>query len=526
MEQRNSDEGDFGVVKETELTIPDSWIESGSIESTQRNVENQSEESNVATKTEPVVIAEPEARRLMRNLGKPEESWNSRNLQKKLNDLPGLLEDAQDLTEKEDKVLFKSITRALEEGAPVQLDSGAETEEEAEGEQESTTEVESNGESEPESNGHTPRKRSRKAQAASEEGGEGEESTEAPAKPQKKEKAKALPTAPRTVVHDVVTATIEKFTPETMREAIGLQEVGKKDDCHFVINKRRYVMTKSLTNRPFRFKLAMRYGMEFLRNCWSLNGESFIIDKFDQVQSGQHRAIGFLWAEEERKKDTEKWGKRPLSYETVVVRGVEAKNDTVDTIDIGQKRGLPDVFFRNREMGKLKEGQQKKLSKVLAGAVRLVWLRVTGKSIMGGKAFLHSEALELLKEHPNLVDCVTFIANEEGTGEDGKRISPLISLGYAAGLMYLMSRVKGGKGKAEEFWTLFAAGAFEAGDPILALRKKLEQANAGSGSERQNIIGYVIKAFHLWADGKSGVKASDLAIRKGEEVRMGGIDKE
>ncbi|WP_230684294.1 hypothetical protein, partial [Streptococcus pneumoniae] len=60
------------------------------------------------------------------------------------------------------------------------------------------------------------------------------------------------------------------------------------------------------TNRPFRKSLAIRYANEMLRRKWSLNGETIIFDSKDMCQSGQHRLVGLILAEQMRKDDDQK----------------------------------------------------------------------------------------------------------------------------------------------------------------------------------------------------------------------------
>lgn len=484
---------------ESELTTGIETLESN----TQRNVEPIKEGENMPSATavsqEPMILSEADARRLAKAMNLPESEWTTKRLQTKFNKLDELVaEGATEVTEREDKVLLKEISRQLQEwdgeGHAVQIASNGE----------------SNGE-------------------ATEEA---QEAPTRPAKAAKEPKAVPLPNPPRKIVYEQADPPPKTFTQDEMKSILGWREVRKKDAFHFkyqIGDTPKYVaLDNCLTNRQFRFPLAKRYAAEHIRKKWSFNGETIVLDKYGCVQQGMHRGAGFVLAEEQRAAQPEKWGKKALTYTTGFQTGIEPANDVVDTIDLGQKRSLGDVLFRNRDMGKeFKDKELAKLSRILAGAIRLVWLRITGVSVMGGQAFLHSEALELLKEHEDLVDCVKFIHTEEGgSGADGKKISNYISLAYASGLMYLMAKAKGGKKAAEEFWTLFAGGAFEKGDPILALRESLKRRSAGSGAEREKIIGTVIKAWQLWSEGKKNVKPSDIVVKKDEDPRFGGIDKE
>lgn len=303
------------------------------------------------------------------------------------------------------------------------------------------------------------------------------------------------------------------------------------------------------TNRPFRMGLAKRYSSEILRGKWAMNGETVIVDRLGHVQSGQHRLAALVLAEQERKKNPEYWRteyswRGPVKMETLVVYGISEKPEVVDTLDIGQKRSLGDVIFRNQDFGDLGERDQKKVSNMLAGATRLAWLRCGGLRVSDAPAFLHSEALDFVEDHEGLHQAVLFVFNEEGgAGVDGRKISSFISLGYASALAYLMAAAKTDPegevdmsllDKAQEFWTLFASGAgLEKGNPILVLRNLLPKIDASGAMGRDEVVSSVIKAWNLWIDGKKAT-TKDVRVKKtkneagkmilGEEPRIGGLD--
>lgn len=311
-------------------------------------------------------------------------------------------------------------------------------------------------------------------------------------------------------------------------------------------------LTNNVTNRPFRRGLADAYALEMLRKKWALNGETIVIDKKGGVQSGQHRLIALVFAEQMRSADKEKWKEYgwsgPVKIDAVVVSGIDTKKEVVDTLDLGQKRSLGDVIFRNQEFvatkeSPLSEAEQKTLANVLSGAIRLSWIRQGGKVVSDAPKLPHSEALQHLEENPVIRDCVDFVWREDA-GETGKRISSLIPLTYAAGLMYLMatSGTKQGKeidlkmqSKAEEFWVKFASGAdLKADDPILVLRKLLTNRSTSTGAGRDEVVILVVKAWNLWIDGNKAT-ASDIKVKMAknkdtgkmvvdEDPRMGGLD--
>lgn len=296
----------------------------------------------------------------------------------------------------------------------------------------------------------------------------------------------------------------------------------------------------------------------------------------------------------------------PLTMPAIIVTGIDPSPETVNTIDQGLKRTVGDVFYREERFangllptgnmvaagvssvgkqtapgvtkkkagkGKAdKEGQgqkqagaptlasppmndviRRKLCNILANATRLVWLRSGGKKVSDAPHFPLSEAEDFINENLRLEDCVLLVwGYEGGSGKGGQKISRYVSLGYAAGLMYLMMtsgtdpdewRENGAAAlnfdmepKAKEFWSKLASGAgLKENDPILQVRQILLQVDAGSGTGRDEVVGMIIKAFNLWADGQDA-QPKDVAMKKStndngrqiliEEPRLGGIDVE
>jgi hypothetical protein len=73
------------------------------------------------------------------------------------------------------------------------------------------------------------------------------------------------------------------------------------------VNGKKVRLEHRITNRPFRMALAKRYSNEILRKKWSLNGETFVIDRKGHVQDSQHRMVGLILAEQERLRDPQYW---------------------------------------------------------------------------------------------------------------------------------------------------------------------------------------------------------------------------
>lgn len=316
----------------------------------------------------------------------------------------------------------------------------------------------------------------------------------------------------------------------------------------------KILLKNNLTNRPFRLSLAKRYANEILRKAWAFNGESLILDKFGMVQDGQHRLVGLILAEQMRAKEKERWAeygwRGPVSMDALIVTGISDKPETVDTIGLGTKRSLGDVIFRRREFTNVDEKDAKRLANILSHAIRLCWIRSGGKTVSDAPHFPHSEALSFLDTHERLLDAVLYIWEQEGgQGAEGKRVSSFCSLGYAAGMLYLMATAQtdreafdsGGAiswklwSKAKDFWGLVASGeGLRKGNPVLALRALLPKIGAAGSAGRDEICSTIIKAWNLWADGKKGeIKEVKVKRKKDQETgkfilsetpRIGGLD--
>lgn len=321
------------------------------------------------------------------------------------------------------------------------------------------------------------------------------------------------------------------------KELIGWTEEGTDDKwgSDFVFKDtfgKKIRLLANPTNRPFKRTLALRYTSEHLRGKWSLNLETIVLDSNGYVLQGQHRLTGFILAEQIRSLNPAKWGKNPFVYETALGLGVSPKPENANTYDMGPKRSLDDVIYRHQKFAKdVSDKDQKKISRILAGAIRLVWLRAGGQKISFAPHFPHSEALEFFKKHGKILDSVTDILGLELGDDNDRNISPLLSLGYAAGLHYLMMEID--RDKAQTFWEFFSSGeGLTKGSPILTLRQWLIKADAGTGPKRDEILGAIVNAWNLFAAGKNGsLKEVRVARKKIDDKfvladfpRIGGID--
>ncbi|HEV2172664.1 MAG TPA: hypothetical protein VGR71_03810, partial [Nitrospira sp.] len=201
----------------------------------------------------------------------------------------------------------------------------------------------------------------------------------------------------RKVVHDSIKVKVwendKEMTPDDAKKILGwrsekdpAEKEAFGDNFAFKdLEGSKIRMTNCTSNRPFRRGLALYYANEILRKKWRLHCETIGVDCSDDVQEGQHRLVGLIFAEQMRKKDPEKWkpyGTRgPISIPVIVVTGFSNEDDVIDTINLGQKRSLGDVLFRNRTFEKASGKEQVGLANTLAGATRMAWLCMGGQLV-------------------------------------------------------------------------------------------------------------------------------------------------
>lgn len=335
--------------------------------------------------------------------------------------------------------------------------------------------------------------------------------------------------------------TVEQvtMTAELAKEILGWREPKKGEVASISVagpeGAEKVVLANNHSNRPFSLGLAKKYSDQMFRGEWAgqwnspsktCNGETIIVDNKGQIASAAHRCVGLILAEYQRQK-IDKMGqadylkdlgiKGPITFPAIIVRGVDPHS--ADTNDTGKNRTLGDVLFRRDEFkGKeISDSAKKRLSRELAVAVRLVWLRLRGERVDRGSKLYHPEAVEFLEKHPLLHDAVLHVWNEEGgTGAEGSKISGYISLGYAAALLYLaaysetnrqeyeegnvdMTEKPGLWEKAEKFWVLFAQDLHDKDNVVKWLHKALEKNRMAEAKySRDALCTLVTRAWLVW----------------------------
>jgi hypothetical protein len=328
----------------------------------------------------------------------------------------------------------------------------------------------------------------------------------------------------------------EPLTDEVAKKLVGWKE--ESDNVKFnkdyrLIDRygRKIRCTQNARNRPFYPNLAEAWALEVLRRKWEFNGETMIIDKYAFVHDGFHRLIGLILACQDWELDLTRtpaeraerqhpttgwrdgyWTERPY-VETLVALGIEGSDKVVNTIGTGKPRGLGDVLYRSEWFRDLPEKEKRHASMVAKGAVNLIWNRTAQGLVSLAPHRPHSESMEFLEHHPNIVKAVKFIREENDP--DGK-ISAFVQLSQAAALLYLMSCSTSDSAKydkegteksldftmwdmAETFWVDIARN----GKTTEHLRESLLSIPEGAGGEYTQALrcGLVIKAWNRHADG-------------------------
>lgn len=206
---------------------------------------------------------------------------------------------------------------------------------------------------------------------------------------------------------------------------------------------------KCSRNRPFNEGHMAKLAQDRLNGHWRFNGESTIGGKFGQVLSAQHRMISFVYAEQMRQ-DSDFWRKKwpnPLTYEGVVVVGVDEDLETTNTLDNVLPRSLGDVLYTSDVFRDIKSSyDRKEITRMLDAAVDFLWQRTRAGTSEHHKFQTHSESQDFLGRHHKLLAAVKHLFQENR--ERGISVNKL-SPGQCAAICYLM-------GSSKSDWSKYA----------------------------------------------------------------------
>lgn len=266
-----------------------------------------------------------------------------------------------------------------------------------------------------------------------------------PAKPAKPE---------RPVVHPEIRAELHlaangnALTADDAARILGLVEVTGEEYLFRGRDGKKYAATKNAHNRIFVQADAETLMTTMLmrdeprpdaRRWWQFNAQPGVIDKYDQVQSFQHRLVALFLAEQERTGPrADHWARYwdgPVTIDTLVVYGTDDDQGVVNTQDTGRPQTYADTLYRGDWFADKPGRERVVYAKAAESALRLLWERVGGAADAYAPQRTHQGMDDFLRRHPRVIEAVKWTVGENGN----KGIDAVTGPGTAAGLLYLMA---------------------------------------------------------------------------------------
>jgi len=201
---------------------------------------------------------------------------------------------------------------------------------------------------------------------------------------------------------------------------------------------------------------------------WQLTHQGIAFDQAGRLVDGQHR----LWAVVVAKRPVPMW----------VTRGVDP--EAFPAVDIGRRRTSGDILGLRGEH----DGRD------LAAALGWLWRYEQGQMLATARAATPATLIDLLAQHPDMREAVI--------GNRGHRRRYLLAPAIAAWLRFEFQRIDGDQ--ADRFFEQLASGAGLAiGDPVLALRERLQEHQRQTARERPWVTAaWAIKAWNAVMTGR------------------------
>ncbi len=273
----------------------------------------------------------------------------------------------------------------------------------------------------------------------------------------------------------------------------------------------------------------------------TINGETIIIGRTGQVESGQHRGVALMLAEQIRLKQKGRWEANwpdEVILESLVVCGVSESPKNIQTLDNVKPRTLADIFYTSPLFNDLEVMERRECSRMLDRAVAFLWKRTGMKQEMYQT---HSESQAFVEAHIRILDCLAHIFQEN----KDRVISNLrLSAGECAGAMYLMGCCKSDgenyhiarkEGRvsekslnwetwddAREFWVMLGKDAKKDGSAPGPITKALtalvdiEDGSTGRAIEKYAILAKAWKLF--LAKEEMTVEKLSLSVENGDYI--------
>jgi hypothetical protein len=225
--------------------------------------------------------------------------------------------------------------------------------------------------------------------------------------------------------------------------------------------------------------------------------------------------------------------------ESVICLGISGEDRVINTINTGRPRTLSDALFRSVYFADMDRRHRVVVSKACSFALKLIWHRTQEKTNAFVPKRSHQDYINYLDFHPRIIECVSHIWEERVS------LLPLCKLGYAAGMMYLMScsatdpeKYQGTEESldfklwddANDFWVRLSNGVKE----LAPLHKSLTGVQDLSGSfYRDEVCALISKGWVSYTN-KKPITAKTLRLKHKtdtlgrsvlvESPTVGGID--
>lgn len=251
----------------------------------------------------------------------------------------------------------------------------------------------------------------------------------------------------REVIYPKVEVTLAQgenaVTAEQAKLLLGWQEVTDSEYDLTDVHGKKVRLCNCVGNRWFTADNADMIAESILRPTtdkngnqthhtkWRLNGETLIIGMTGTIISAQHRLVGLILAAQRWAMDKDaypNWETEPV-METIVVYGIHEDEETTRTNDTGLGQTMAHAFYRSSHFADMPNKLRRSISRYAEHSVRCLWRR-TGFATVEHRT--NSEAMQFFEQHLHLKDCLKYVFDEE-------KISENLSIGSAAGLMYLMA---------------------------------------------------------------------------------------
>lgn len=233
--------------------------------------------------------------------------------------------------------------------------------------------------------------------------------------------------------------------PEKKR---GKPKVGFGEDYDFKdVEGEKIRCMNNRHNRPLDVAWARVIAQMILNKQWRLNGETIVIGRHASILSGQHRLIGFKFACQMRRSQKQKyhwdeiWGEDPVTIDVTIAKGVSEDQDVVNTLDNNKPRAISDVLFSDENLfgPGLSRTERIEICRCCENAIKFLWRRTGADRDKFSGNLTNQEAVSFLSRHSTLKEAVRIVcAANAKEGDNTNGIGAYVSLGVAAGMLYLM----------------------------------------------------------------------------------------